>query len=255
MRTYVRRCEFKYDYKFLDEDVDKNIFITDRLVLDPLYKSIDVTDMTLGEVFPISKICIDLFCKKCMYKRKFTFVQVGDELLLDENGSRDETAYTRDGSKEKFKKFMSENAFFEFAAKGECGHDLYMLFERITENSVRKIGQTPSPEELDESQNKPSIKTFLELYNRPMYEFEINRIEDEEILKIKKRTFDEVNIYNELEVKNKISRYECNKSKNDVYEKEKDILLSYYNNKYNIPYGHKSVSGREIEITYFNLVK
>ena len=88
-----------------------------------------------------------------------------------------------------------------------------------------------------------------------MYEFEINRIEDEEILKIKKRTFDEVNIYNELEVKNKISRYECNKSKNDVYEKEKDILLSYYNNKYNIPYGHKAVSGKEIEITYFNLVK
>ena len=130
MRTYVRRCEFKYDYKFLDEDVDKNIFITDRLVLDPLYKSIDVTDMTLGEVFPISKICIDLFCKKCMYKRKFTFVQVGDELLLDENGLRDEIAYTRDGSKEKFKNKPRKQVICSQNTTTGCTYDKHSCAKR-----------------------------------------------------------------------------------------------------------------------------
>lgn len=253
MRAYEIKDELKYDYNYFDEDIDKNILIADKLALYPLYRTINVNNMTLGEVFPISKTCVDLFCKKCMIRRKFTFAALGENHLVNEERRRVEKICTREGSMERFKKVINENTYFEFNAKGECGHDLYMLFEVVAENIVRKIGQTPSPEELDETLNRPSIKMFLEMYNRPMYEFEINRLEDEEIKKIKKKTFAEVNVYNELEVKNKISRYECNKSKNCIYEKEKNILVNYYNMKYNLPYGHEPESGEEIALIYFDL--
>lgn len=253
MHAYGREEELKEDYNYFEEDIDKNIFNTDNLALYPLYRSINVNNMMLGEVFPISKTCVDLFCKKCMTRRKFTFSSLDEDILVNEEGRCFEKIDTRDGSVERLKKVINENTYFEFNAKGDCGHVLYMLFEVVAENIVRKIGQTPSPEELNENLNKPSIKMFLEMYNRPMYEFEINRIEDEKIKKIKKKTFDEVNIYNELEVKNKISRYECNKSKNCIYEKEKNILVNYYNMKYNLPYGLEPESGKEIALIYFDL--
>lgn len=253
MRTYEIKDKLKYDYNYFDEDVDKNIFIINKLALYPLYKHINVNNMMFDEGFSISKTCVDLFCKKCMSRRKFTFTPQGTAFLLNKDGVRVENAYAREHSTEKLKNLINENTYFEFDAKGECGHDLYMLFEMIDEKLIRKIGQTPSPEELDENLNKPSIKMFLEMYNRPMHEFEINRLEDVEIKKIKKKTFAEVNVYNELEVKNKISRYECNKSKNCIYEEEKNILVNYYNMKYNLPYGHEPESGKEIELIYFDL--
>ena len=73
--------------------------------------------MTLGEVFPISKTCVDLFCKKCMTRRKFTFSSLDEDILVNEEGRCFEKIDTRDGSVERFKKEKARRIHLRYNGK------------------------------------------------------------------------------------------------------------------------------------------
>lgn len=134
----------------------------------------------------------------------------------------------------------------------KIGHYLVVTFEVISENTIRKIGQSPSPYEMTEYVQKPTIRQFLEKYNIPMCEYEINRLDDDYIRKIKNETYEKIAVYNSMEYDKKITRYECNLMKNKIYEEyEKPRIVEYYNMIYNEPYGFPKETGDDINITYF----
>lgn len=137
---------------FLPSDYN-NIFVTEDLLLKPLYKKIEF-DPKLNNYnfFPFSDVRVECYCNECKARRIFCFE---NSKLATCNIRTDEQISV--GTKLEFTKV------FNFKAKADCGHIMFINFVVVDDNHVMKIGQYPSIYDLNEEINN---KKFLKLLDK-----------------------------------------------------------------------------------------
>ena len=133
-------------------DGKHNEFITEELLLTPLYKKIKDMPKSILASFPIDNKKIELYCNECKKRRIYTFATIGmnyynieKKLPFSNNTS---IGYSR---------IISDNEYFYFIAKADCGHNLIILFKIIDENTIMKVGQSPSIYDMNEEINNKSF--------------------------------------------------------------------------------------------------
>ena len=83
MDGFINFNEFDFNNGF-DENYNK--FITEELILNPLYKKIKNIPESILTMFPVDNIKIELYCNKCKKRRIFTFATIGMDYYLMESG-------------------------------------------------------------------------------------------------------------------------------------------------------------------------
>lgn len=149
MDGFINFNEFDFNNGF-DENYNK--FITEELILNPLYKKIKNIPESILTMFPVDNIKIELYCNKCKKRRIFTFATIGMDYYLMESGPH----FSSDISIG-YSKLINDNEYFYFIAKADCGHDLIMLFKIVDENTIMKVGQSPSIYDMNEEINNKSF--------------------------------------------------------------------------------------------------
>ena len=147
------------DFKFFSLGVNSkavNTFITENLILTPLYKKIKCNPEEFFTMLPINSMKLELYCNECKKRRIYTFAIIGLNYYNMEEGPR--LICTTDNVPIGYEKMMKENQYFYFIAKADCGHNLIMIFKIIDENTIMKVGQSPSIYDMNEEINN---KTFL----------------------------------------------------------------------------------------------
>lgn len=147
-----------------------NIFITNDLILFPLYKKIEIPEVSLEEILPYhtkdKEITLELYCPICKKTRIFTFEQPDMKYIMWENAPttggtvRPPVEIQKDIHKERF---FRETEYFSLYALAECGHQLIIDFRIIDNDTVEKIGQFPSIYDVNENINN---KYFLDLLDK-----------------------------------------------------------------------------------------
>ena len=151
MNGFINFNKFSFDNEFNKEE--KNVFITQDLVLTPLYKKITDIPKDVLKTFPVNNKKIELYCNKCKTKRIFTFAKIGTEYYYIDDDIDFEKMVPMG-----YLKLVNDNNYFYFIAKADCGHSLIIFFKIIDENTVMKVGQFPSIYDMNEKINN---KAFL----------------------------------------------------------------------------------------------
>lgn len=131
----------------------KNEFITEELVLSPMYESI-VIDSSIAsyKFFPYNDFRLELYCNKCKCRRIFAF----------ENSPFATISMGMDTSPNDVASKLKRVDYFSFSALADCGHELVMNFKVIDESTIMKIGQFPSIYEMNELINNKSFLKDLD---------------------------------------------------------------------------------------------
>lgn len=136
----------------------KNDFFNENLMLYPLYKKIKInSDNNSCDVFPYNDFRLELFCPVCKKRRIFCF----------QNSSFVKVFWDQYGNQqcEKVKDFLFKTDYFSVRAQADCKHNLLVIFKKIDDSTIMKIGQYPSIYELNkEINNKGFIKMLGEEY-------------------------------------------------------------------------------------------
>ncbi len=136
----------------------KNDFFDENLMLYPLYKKIKMNgDNNTCDVFPYNDFRLELFCPICKKRRIFCF----------QNSSFVKVFLVQYGNQqcEKVKDFLFKTDYFSVRAQADCKHNLLVIFKKIDDSTIMKIGQYPSIYELNEEiNNKEFIKMLGDEY-------------------------------------------------------------------------------------------
>lgn len=142
----------------IDEEYNK--FITEKLILTPLYKKIKDMPKSVLISFPIDNKKIELYCNQCRKRRIYTFATIGMDYYMIESGP-----HFANDTEIGYSKLIKDNEYFYFIAKADCGHNLIILFKIIDENTIIKVGQSPSIYDMNEEiNNKSFLKELGEEY-------------------------------------------------------------------------------------------
>lgn len=127
-----------------------NEFISEELLLKPLYKKIEIDpEIPNYNFFPYNDVRVECYCPRCKKRRIFCFE---NSALASYNiGAKWQSSV---GSKLQFAKI------FNFKAIADCNHILFVNFIVVDDNHVMKVGQFPSIYDLNEEINN---KKFLKL--------------------------------------------------------------------------------------------
>lgn len=155
MEGFIKLSDFKFFSLGVNSKAD-NTFITENLILTPLYKKIKCNPEEFFTMLPINSMKLELYCNECKKRRIYTFAIIGLNYYNMEEGPR--LICTTDNVPIGYEKMMKENQYFYFIAKADCGHNLIMIFKIIDENTIMKVGQSPSIYDMNEEINN---KTFL----------------------------------------------------------------------------------------------
>lgn len=156
MDGFINIDKFTFNNSFKENN---NRFITEELILTPLYKKIKCNFKTVEEVLPINNVKLELYCNECKKRRIYTFATIGLDYYMRERTP----ASARSGYVADLKlNMMEENQYFYFIAKADCGHNLIILFKIIDENTIMKVGQSPSIYDMNEEINNKSFLKELE---------------------------------------------------------------------------------------------
>lgn len=127
-----------------------NEFITEELLLTPLYKKINIDSKLANyRFFPYDDLRVEGYCNKCKCRRIFSF-------------QNSEHAYIGMG--------MNQNTvedelhcidYFTLRAQGDCKHNMLIVFWKIDENTIMKVGQVPSIYDMNEKINNKSFLKVL----------------------------------------------------------------------------------------------
>ena len=133
-----------------------NCFLTEDIVLTPLYKKIEIDKSSPScDVLPYNDYRLELFCPECKKRRIFNFAN--SSLVRISYGAYNEQICNTISS------VLHANDYFSFKAKSDCNHNLLIVFRKISEDTIEKIGQFPSTYDLNEEIND---KQFLKLFDK-----------------------------------------------------------------------------------------
>lgn len=156
MDGFININKFTFNNSF---NKNNNKFITEELILTPLYKKIKCSYKPIEEMLPINNVKLELYCNECKKRRIYTFATIGlDYYMRETTPGSARSGYVVDLKLNR----MEENQYFYFIAKAECGHNLIILFKIIDENTIMKVGQSPSIYDMNEEINNKSFLKELE---------------------------------------------------------------------------------------------
>lgn len=159
MDGFISLNNFQYaNYKKIS--IGKNSFLTEDMFLIPLYKKISIAGMTLSELLPIETTKVELYCNKCKNKRIFKFAVMGYDYYIRQGMPG--ALKTPPKDLKKFGGMFEENQYFYVIAKSDCGHNVIVIFKIIDENTIMKIGQSPSIYEMNKEINDKDFLRELE---------------------------------------------------------------------------------------------
>lgn len=133
--------------------LSNNFFDEDKM-LYPLYKKIKLNeeDKTC-DIFPYNDYRLELFCPACKKRRIFCFQNsTFINLYWNQNG----TQYC-----ESVKDFLFKTDYFSVRAQADCKHNLLVIFKKIDNSTIMKVGQYPSIYDLNEEINNKSFINML----------------------------------------------------------------------------------------------
>ncbi len=159
--------KFKEEAMVTTPDI-KNNFITEEMLLFPLYKKIKINKKEkVYNFFPYNDVRIECYCKKCNARRIFAFensqTALNSLMYVQRIGSMTESTnnYTKNTMDDK----MAELDFFSFYAMADCKHKMIIHFMKIDDETIMKIGQFPSIYDLNSNiNNKKFLKCLGEEY-------------------------------------------------------------------------------------------
>lgn len=135
-----------------------NNFFDENKMLYPLYKKmkIDGTAKTC-DIFPYNDYRIELFCPICKKRRIFCFQDSSFvKIYFDQKFER---------QCESVKDFLLKTSYFSLKAQADCKHNLLVVYKKIDDSTIMKVGQYPSIYNLNEEiNNKKFIKMLGEEY-------------------------------------------------------------------------------------------
>lgn len=232
---FISHKEFEYGRKI--EGYNDNCFLTEEVLTKPLYRKISIKGYKYTDIFPMSDLKLNLFCKKCMQRQWYHFAYIGESEF---NRKNDETCEKLSDVKNqnRFKKMIKNFDWFYFVGKADCNHNLIVMFESIDNENVKKVGQSPSPEALNENFSKPTIDRFVKRYMQPMWEHDIEMLNNEDIKVIKKAFRKEYEKLNDQKNLNKLTVKQVLEAKEKIELLEAKAIVDVYNKIYNIPFGN-----------------
>lgn len=158
--------KFKEKYDFYTSHI-KNDFVTEEMLLEPLYKKIHIDKATKAyNFFPCNDVRVECYCKECNSRRIFSFnnSEIAFACLLAESTPGSSTNIPHDSLESVF----STIDFFTFHAMADCQHKMIIHFMKIDNETIMKIGQIPSIYDLNENINN---KKFLKILGKEYAEY------------------------------------------------------------------------------------
>lgn len=159
--------KFKEETKLSTRDIE-NVFITEEMLLQPLYKKIKIDkNIKTYNFFPYNDIRIECYCKECNKRRIFAFEdsQLALQSLLVSCTPGSMTSGSTTIPKNTIGSTLSQIDFFTFCAIADCKHKMIIHFMKIDDETIIKIGQVPSIYDLNENiNNKKFLKTLGKEY-------------------------------------------------------------------------------------------
>ena len=131
-----------------------NDFFNEAVMLYPLYKKMQVDgEAKTCDIFPYNDYRLELFCPLCKKRRIFCF----------QNSSFVNIYWDHKGTQccEKVKEFLFKTDYFSIRAQADCKHNLLVIFKKISDTTIMKVGQYPSIYELNEEINNKSFIKML----------------------------------------------------------------------------------------------
>lgn len=161
------KLKFKRVNRIIIPDI-KNKFITEEILLSPLYKKIKI-DKTIKphEFFPMGDFRIECYCKECNQRRIYSFE---DSAIALDSAMRGTTPKPVTSSPANYKIYdlqyeLEHLDYFTFCAQADCKHNMIILFKVLDKETIMKVGQYPSIYDLNENiNNKKFIKTLGKEY-------------------------------------------------------------------------------------------
>ena len=139
----------------------KNDFITEEMILTPLYKKIKIDkSIKAYNFFPYNDIRVECYCKECNKRRIFAFQDSEIAVVSVVAGCTPGSMKSSLSSvpKNTLGSKLKDIDFFTFCAMADCEHKMIIHFMKIDDENIIKIGQMPSIYDLNENINN---KRFL----------------------------------------------------------------------------------------------
>lgn len=157
--------EFKKKLDF-NQEMAKNEFITEEMLLTPLYKKIHIDKkMKAYKFFPCSDVRIECYCKECNSRRIFSFnnSRIAINSLLSECTPGSLTDGSSSIPHDSLESVLPTIDFFAFHAMADCQHKMIITFMKIDNETIMKVGQYPSIYDLNEEINN---RQFLKILSK-----------------------------------------------------------------------------------------
>ena len=161
------KMNFKKENRIIIPDM-KNKFITEEMLLSPLYKKIKIDKTTKPyEFFPMSDLRVECYCKECNQRRIYSFEdsQIALNSVMRGMTPGSLTSGSSDNKKYDLQYELENLDYFTFHAQADCKHNMIILFKVLDNETIMKVGQYPSIYDLNEKiNNKIFMKTLGQEY-------------------------------------------------------------------------------------------
>lgn len=137
---------------------ENNTYFNESVILCPMYKKIKIDENAdTCDVFPYNDFRLELYCPECKCRRIFCF----------QNSSFVKISWAPNGNRycEKVGDFLFRTDHFSIKAKADCKHNLLVMFKKINNSTIMKVGQFPSIYDMNEEiNNKKFLKVLGDEY-------------------------------------------------------------------------------------------
>ena len=153
VKEFIDYKDISFKEKTLGSSCPPNNFFNEQLMLYPLYKKIKLDNSNKTcDIFPYNDYRLELFCPICKKRRIFCF-QNSEFVKVYWRGNNIQYCNS-------VKEFLSEVDYFSVRAQADCEHNLLVIFKKIDDSTIMKVGQYPSIYDLNEEINN---RTFLKM--------------------------------------------------------------------------------------------
>ena len=153
VKEFIDYKDISFKVKTLGSSCPPNNFFNEQLMLYPLYKKIKLDNSNKTcDIFPYNDYRLELFCPICKKRRIFCFQ---NSEFVEVYWGPNNIQYCNS-----VEEFLSGVDYFSVRAQADCEHNLLVIFKKIDDSTIMKVGQYPSIYDLNEEINN---RTFLKM--------------------------------------------------------------------------------------------
>ena len=160
--------KFKKENTLMIEGLE-NKFIDEKMILSPLYKKIKVDkNLKPYEFFPLGDVRVECYCKECGQRRIYSFEDshIALNSIMSGFAPSSMSSSSFESNKTELEEELENLDYFTLQAQADCKHNMIIVFKKIDNETIMKVGQFPSIYDLNEEiNNKPFIKLLGKEYS------------------------------------------------------------------------------------------